>query len=145
MRKVQNDQKSENDDKKIFLRKYMQRKAGVRRIEQQLEELKINKINPSAKTGDGMPRGAGQNDLSVYAVKLDELENRLIEKREECIKAFSDIQFAIEEMENEHEKQILTYRYLLGWSWEKISGEMGYTIRHITRMHGFALKNFKIL
>lgn len=139
-----NEQKSENEDKKAFLRKYLQKKAGVRRIEQQLEELQLNKISPSAKTGDGMPRGAGQSDLSTYAVKLDELENRLIEKRRECIRAFSDIQSAIEEMENEHEKQILTYRYLLGWGWEKISSEMGYTLRHITRMHGSALKNFKI-
>ena len=60
------------------------------------------------------------------------------------IKRFMDL-LVLPYMENEHEKQILTYRYLLGWSWEKISEEMGYTIRHITRMHGSALKNFKIL
>lgn len=40
--------------------------------------------------------------------------------------------------------EILTRRYLLGQTWEKIAVEMGYSYRHVTKLHGYALKNFFI-
>lgn len=135
---------TENEKKKLFLKSYMQAKNDVFRLEMQLAELRLNKLTPSMVSDDGMPHASGISDLSDYAARVDELERELLQKRYRRIRAFKKVQAAIERLENEQEKDLLTYRYLKGYSWEKIAVEMGYTYRHVTRLHGEALKNFKM-
>jgi hypothetical protein len=47
-------------------------------------------------------------------------------------------------MEDENEKDVLTYRYLRGMKWEEIAIKMEYTYRNIIKIHGRALSNFTI-
>ena len=61
---------TENEKKKEFLMSYQKEKRRVRRLEEQLEELRRNKMSPSV-TNDGMPHGTDKKDLSDYAVKVD--------------------------------------------------------------------------
>ncbi len=135
---------TENEKKKLFLKSYMQAKNDVFRLEMQLTELRLNKLTPSMVPDDGMPHASGISDLSDYAARVDELERKLLQKRYRRIRAFKKVQAAIERLESEQEKDLLTYRYLKGYSWEKIAVEMGYTYRHVTRLHGEALTNFKM-
>lgn len=135
---------TENEKKKLFLKSYMQAKNDVFRLEMQLTELRLNKLTPSMVPDDGMPHASGISDLSDYAARVDELERKLLQKRYRRIRAFKKVQAAIERLESEQEKDLLTYRYLKGYSWEKIAVEMGYTYRHTIRLHGEALKNFKM-
>lgn len=136
---------TENEKKKEFLNSYQEEKKAVIRLEQQLEELRTNKLSPSCMIGDGMPRAHDLSDLSDYVARLDELEREIWATRYRRIEAFQRIQRAIEEMVGEErEKDLLTYRYLSGWSWERIAVEMGCTWRHTLRIHGSALKNFKM-
>lgn len=139
-----NIEKSDNDRKKEFLNSYQEEKKSVRRLEQQLEELQINKLSPSCMIGDGMPHAHNRTDLSDYAARVDELEREIWAARYSRIDAFQKVQEAIEKMENEREKLLLTYRYLRGYGWERIAVEMGVTWRHTLRLHGTALKNFKV-
>ena len=134
---------TENEQKKLFLRSYLRDKKAVIRIEEQLAELRANKIFPSV-INDGMPHGTVSNDLSDYAAKIDELERELMRKREKKIDSFRKVQTAIEAVENETEKDLLTYRYLKGMKWEEIAVEMGYSWRKIHYLHGDALEHFKI-
>lgn len=134
---------TENEEKKLFLNSYLQAKRDVIRLEEQLVELKLNKLSLSV-INDGMPHGSDIGDLSDYMARVDAIERGIIDKRYERISAFQRVQRAIESMENEHEKELLTYRYLRGYGWEKIAVEMGYTYRHTTRLHGNALQNFKM-
>ena len=59
---------------------YQKEKRRVRRLEEQLEELRRNKMSPSV-TNDGMPHGTDKKDLSDYAVKVDEIEQELVAAR----------------------------------------------------------------
>ena len=135
---------TENEKKKQFLMSYLQAKRDVERIELQLAELRLNKLTPSMAPDDGMPHASDISDLSDYAARVDELERKLLRRRYNRIRAFKKVQAAIERMESEQEKDLLTYRYLKGYSWEKIAVEMGYTYRHTIRLHGEALKTFKM-
>ncbi len=135
---------TENEMKKEFLNSYRIEKQAVARLEQQLEELQINKISPSSMMGDGIPHAHNPSDLSGYAARVDELEREIRTARYRRIEAFQKVQRSIEEMENEREKMLLTYRYLSGWSWERIAVKMECTYRHVTRLHGNALKNFEM-
>ena len=135
-------EKTENEKKKEFLMSYQKEKRRVRRLEEQLEELRQNKMSPSV-TNDGMPHGTDKKDLSDYAVKVDEIEQELVAARHSWICAFQEVQRRIEAMEDEIEKDLLTYRYLRNLSWVKIAVKMDYSWQHLHKIHARALSNFK--
>ncbi len=134
---------TENEQKKLFLRSYLRDKQAVIRLEEQLAELRANKISPSV-INDGMPHGTELSDLSDYAAKVDELERKLLKKRYKCLQSFRKVQNAIEAMEDESEKELLTYRYLRGMKWEEIAVKMGYSWKHMHRIHARAINNLKM-
>lgn len=133
---------TENEKKKDFLMSYQKEKRRVRRLEEQLEELRRNKMSPSV-TNDGMPHGTDKKDLSDYAVKVDEVEQELVAARYSRICAFQEVQKRIEAMEDEREKDLLTYRYLRNLNWVNIAIEMDYSWQHLHKIHARALRNFK--
>jgi len=134
---------TENEKKKEFLMSYQKEKRRVRRLEEQLEELRRNKMSPSV-TNDGMPHGTDKKDLSDYAVKVDEIEQELVAARYCRICAFQEVQKRIEAMEDEREKDLLTYRYLKGLKWEEVAVRMDYKWRQVHRIHAMAIKNLKM-
>ena len=134
---------TENEKKKEFLMSYQKEKRRVRRLEEQLEELRRNKMSPSV-TNDGMPHGTDKKDLSDYAVKVDEIEQELVAARYSRICAFQEVQKRIEAMEDEREKDLLPYRYLKGLKWEEICVRMDYKWRQVHRIHAMAIKNLKM-
>lgn len=134
---------TENEKKKELLMSYQKEKWRVRRLEEQLEELRQNKMSPSV-TNDGMPHGTDKKDLSDYAVKVDEIEQELVTARYNRICAFQEVQRRIESMEDEREKDLLTYRYLKGLKWEEVCVRMDYKWRQVHRIHAKALKNLKM-
>lgn len=133
---------TENEKKKEFLMSYQKEKRRVRRLEEQLEELRRNKMSPSV-TNDGMPHGTDKKDLSDYAVKVDEIEQKLVVARYSRICAFQEVQKRIEAMEDEVEKDLLTYRYLRNLNWVNIAVKMDYSWQHLHKIHARALRNFK--
>ena len=135
---------TENEKKKLFLKSYLRDKQAVRRIEAQLAELRLSKLSPGMSMGDGMPHGSDMRDLSDYTAKVDELERELIRKRFDRIQSFRKVQAAIEEIEDETEKDLLTYRYLKGMKWEEIAVEMGYSWRAVHKIHSRALEHLEI-
>ncbi len=135
---------TENEKKKLFLKSYLRDKQAVRRIEEQLAELRLSKLSPGMSMGDGMPHGSDMRDLSDYTAKVDELERELIRKRFDRIQSFRKVQAAIEEIEDETEKDLLTYRYLKGMKWEEIAVEMGYSWRAVHKIHSRALEHLEI-
>ena len=134
---------TENEKKKEFLMSYQKEKRRVRRLEEQLEELRRNKMSPSV-TNDGMPHGTDKKDLSDYAAKVDEIEQELVAARYCRICAFQEVQKRIEAMEDEREKDLLTYRYLKGLKWEEVAVRMDYKWRQVHRIHAMAIKNLKM-
>ena len=132
---------TENEKKKEFLMSYQKEKRRVRRLEEQLEEVRQNKMSPSV-TNDGMPHGTDKKDLSDYAVKVDEIEQAIIAARYSRICAFQEVQRRIEAMEDEREKAVLKYRYLALMNWGKIAIKMQKSYRQVLRIHGTALQNF---
>ena len=56
----------------------------------------------------------------------------------------SEINTAIEKMENSEERLLLKYRYLKNESWEDISYELNVSYRTVHRIHALALNNFVV-
>lgn len=136
-------QTTENETKKEYLWQYRGHIRRIQRIEAELAELRTMKVSGSVNI-DGMPYGSGQSDLSGYAAELDQLERNLIRERYRRVAAYKEISGQISSLSSENEKDVLFYRYIKGLEWWEIAVKMGYSERHITRIHGKALAHFQI-
>lgn len=137
------DVKAENEKKKEYLWGYQREMRQLKRLEEELAELRLSKMCPSV-IQDGMPHASGGGDLSGYMVQVDKMERKIQKARYKRIRKFKEIRDRIERLEDENEKDVLVYRYILGMKWEDIAVKMGYTWQHIHRIHSNALENFKM-
>jgi len=133
----------ENEEKKRYLRQYVEAKRREARLLAQINELRTMKMFPSVNM-DGMPKGSGHNDLSGYIATLDGYLSDLEAERQTAIRTHKTIHAAVKQVPNVTEQEILERRYLMGQGWEKIAVEMNYDYRWTLRLHGRALANFQI-
>lgn len=87
------------------------------------------------------PGGGRRCSSSVeeYAVKIIDLEREIDRRIDEYVDLTREIETAIDKVGDDRYRDILRYRYINGWRWEKIAQEMHYDRRQITRLHGLAL------
>lgn len=137
------DIKAENEKKKEYLWGYQREKQKLKRLDEELAELRLSKMCPSVNQ-DGMPHASGSSDLSGYMVQVDKLERKIQKARYKRIRKFKEICDRIERLEDENEKDVLMYRYIKGLKWEDIAVKMGYSWKQIHRFHSNALENFKM-
>ncbi len=135
--------KDENERKKEYLWGYRKHGKKISRISSEIEEIRSMLLYPALKN-DGIPHGSNQSDLSDYAAKLTEKEEALYLEGVEQVKAHKDIDYRINQLENEDERDVLFYRYIKGKRWWEIAELMGYSERHITRIHGNALEHLEL-
>ncbi len=135
--------KNENEQKKEYLWEYRKHGKRIRRISSEIEEIRSMLLYPSINN-DGMPHGTNQGDLSDYAAKLTEKEEKLYLEGIEQIKAHKDIGNRINQLDNEDERDVLFYRYIKDKRWWEIAELMGYSERQVHRLHGNALAHLKL-
>lgn len=133
----------ENEQKKEYLRSYRKALRREERILDEIQELRMNKMFPSA-VNDGMPRGSEQSDLSNYIVALDEMIEELKNERLERAKLRQRIERDIRALDNEDEQEVLRLRYIKDLKWEEVALELNYSWAHTHRIHGEALGHFQI-
>lgn len=138
-----NNIKEENDKKKEYLWGYRDASRKLKRLEEELMELRLNIRCPSVNQ-NGMPHGSGGSDLSGYMSKVDELERKILKSRYKRIQKFKEIRDRIERLEDENEKDVLVYRYIKGMKWEDICVKTKYSWKQIHRIHSKALENFNM-
>lgn len=112
--------KEENEKKKEYLKQYGKALRQEKRIEEELERLKLDRMLPGALAADGLPKSSNLSDLSDYMAKIDELERKLIRQRRKKVQIRTEIRERIEELDNEKEKDVLTKRYIDCEGWNRI-------------------------
>ena len=137
------DIKAENEKKKEYLWGYQREKQKLKRLDEELAELRLSKMCPSVNQ-DGMPHASGCGDLSGYMVQVDKLERKIQKARYQRIRKFKEIRDRIERLEDENEKDVLMYRYIKGLKWEDIAVKMGYSWQWTHKVHAKALKDLII-
>ena len=93
-----------------------------------------------------MPPGQpnGRSRMADYVMKMIELENEMTKEMMDLATLKKQIMDTINKIDNMEYKTILEERYLSFKSWEQISEDMGYTVRHIYRLHGRALLEVEV-
>lgn len=139
----ENNVKNENDRKKTYLRAYRKHGKRIKRIESEIEEIRNMKMYPSSNN-DGMPHGSNQSDLSSYAAALQEREDDLYQEGVKQVQTYKDIEYRINKLENQDERDVMFYKYIKGFTWWQIAQLMEYSESWIYELHGRALKNIQI-
>lgn len=139
----ENNVKNENDRKKTYLRAYRKHGKRIKRIESEIEEIRNMKMYPSS-INNGMPHGSNQSDLSSYAVALQEREDELYREGVKQVQTYKDIEYRINKLENQDERDVMFYKYIKGFTWWQIAQLMEYSESWIYELHGRALKNIQI-
>lgn len=137
--------RQENEEKKRYLDRYRRASGSARELERRIEMLRLDAMVPGQRAADAMPHGSGgDKDLSDYVAKCDEYITSLIRKRAAVQSILVEVTSAIEELEDEEERQVLLYRYIHLMRWEDVADAMHVSLRSAFNLHGRALAHFRI-
>lgn len=126
---------------RAYLLRYRWNKKRIRRLAEQIEELRTRKAYPGSPSLDAMPHGSNPSDLSDYAARLDELERRLGEEQVAADRAALEVIETINRLTDEDEKSVLTLYYVRGYRWDRVAVEVSYSWRHVLRLRDQAVKH----
>lgn len=116
------------EEKKDLLWSYRAAMAAVNRIRGELEKVRVDRE---------------RSKDPEMSKRLRELENQLVEAECRRVDRYGGIMSDIETMPNEIYKLILSYRYLNGYTWGRMSEVTGYSVAHLHKIHAKALKSFR--
>lgn len=142
---------------KEYLEQYQKAKRKIERLYWDIEELQTL-AEGCSKPLDGMPHGSGlKNPTEHFILKKIDKEKELEEQIETTQNLLIEIETIINEIENPELADLLHYRYIEGLQFETdkyyikrtksnaIADRLGYSPRHVYRMHSEALKEVEKL
>jgi DNA-directed RNA polymerase specialized sigma24 family protein len=128
-----------NREKIDYLKQYKNLDKYINHLLEECERLRTRaeKVTP---TLTGMPTGGdGENQRELAICKLVDLNNEINEKIDQYVDLGCDIQATIDGIGDIHFRQLLTYRYIDGMTFEEIAVCMNYSWKQIHRLHSQAL------
>ena len=136
---------SNNQNKIKYLKRYINLDREIDRKLEEVSRLR-SKLTRVTEVFTAEPKGGG----SIYGkteeilAKIVDLEKEIDADVDRLIAVRDNIKSVIEVVEDDRERLLLQYRYLDGWTFEKIAVEMNYSWRQIHRLHSKALTNLKM-
>jgi len=131
-------------DAKTYLRQLPDLDKEINAMLERRERYEALAMRRTGGYTGGMP-GAQHRDSSVerYACKLVDLTREIDRKIDAYVDLTREAEALIECVSDDKYRDILTHRYMLGWDWQKIANLIGYERRQVTRLHGYALREFQ--
>ena len=126
-----------NQEKKAWLRRYWDLDRAINQKLDEQERLRAlcERVTPVLT---GMPGGAASDRTDAY-IKLAELEAQIDAEVDQYADMRSEIEGAIDTLDDMTLRTLMRYRYLSGLTWEEIAEKMGCELRWIYVLHGRAL------
>lgn len=132
-------------EKKEILLKY---RSTVREIEWLEREIQKWRSHAERMTASyhAAPASGGSNRRGIEEAveQIEKLTKRLIGYQADLIHTRGMIESAIESLEDPVLQEILQLRYIEGISLHQIAVKLGYSGRHLTRLHSAALKKMSL-
>ncbi len=128
-----------NKEKKEYLGRYKRLNEQVNQLLLEKQEILAlgTKVTP---TYSDIPHKSNIGDKTSTTIeKLEEHEQKINQKIDEFIAVKSDIERAIHTVQDDTLRLLMRYRYINGWTWERIAVEMHYTYQWVCQLHGKAL------
>lgn len=114
-----------------------------KQLEEKLKMLESEAYSANSTNLDGMPKGNDISDPTArYAVKLQEIKEKLENKHIEVLTKLSEIETAIDGLRPLY-RYIMREYYIYNKKWEQIAVDTHYSIQRIWQIHGEALRNIR--
>ena len=113
------------------------------RIDSNLDQIQVlrSRTQKVTTTYHDAPGGGSGADVSDQIGKIVKLEAFVKEDMARLQDELTLVRFLIDSLDNMLERQILDIRYVRGWrNWYRIAEEVHYSVIHVKRTHGIALK-----
>jgi DNA-directed RNA polymerase specialized sigma subunit len=112
---------------------------------EQLASLRETATKATLTLSD-MPRNASPNphSLEMVVAKMIDLGREIDAEIDRLVDLKRGANEAISSLDNMEYQLILSQRYLCYKSWEQIAEGLGYSVRHVIRLHGEALRHFQV-
>lgn len=123
-----------------ILRSYLFCKYRIDSNIEHLQQLRSQAQRITA-TYKAVPGGGGYGSGRTEVIaQIGQLEDRVKADSERLQEELVRVQFMIDSLENFQERIVLQYKYVNGWTFERIATKMRYDVRHVKRLHKNALK-----
>ena len=130
-----------SQEKKQYLNRYIQAKKRYNAISEEMLRIRSEACKISPVISDIPDNGSHiSNKIEQAIEQLDACANDLEKESIEMRRLMQEVKAEINTIPDETLKQLLELRYISGYTWEQIAVIMNYTYRHITRLHGQALR-----
>lgn len=110
------------------------------KLEQVAELRRLGTSAPSPIFSESHSVGTHSDRVGRTAAKIADLENEINEEIDRLVDLKCRIREIIAAIPESMQRTILERHYLLGESWERIGEKVGYSTRHVTRLHNQAIE-----
>ena len=132
------------DEKIAFLRRYRDAQRTMRRLLEELEQLRSEAASVSQALS-GAPSGGGDGQAIPRAVeRIADAESRLASAYGAALAERSQVEKVIETVPDPLRRDILIRRYILGQRWERIAVSLDRDMRWVLRLHRRAVDELTI-
>lgn len=123
------------DEKLAFLRRYRDAQRTMRRLLEELAQLRAEAASVSQALS-GIPSGGGDGQAIPRAVeRIADAESRLASAYGTALAERSRVKDAIDTVPDPLRRDILTRRYILGQRWERVAADLDRDLRWVLRLH----------
>lgn len=114
----------------------------LRQEQRQLEET-LSSLQSFDYQKPIVKASGGRGSVEQIAIQVADGKARIAEQISQLLAAKDEARRVIELLPEGAERTVLTHRYILLQSWEQIAVDLGYSYRHVTRLHGEALRQLR--
>lgn len=93
--------------------------------------------------GGSRPKGTHSDKVGKYASKIADLEKKIDREIDRLVSLKERIIDIAASLEDDTERSVIERHYILHENFTDISEKLGYSIRHITRIHNRALEKLE--
>ena len=134
----------DQERKKRYLKRYKKNLALIYRLENKLDDLNERIYKIKSPNYSAMPKGSKPVEVSDLISDKNELKTRIerLRKKGETLKA--ETLEIIDDLDDVRYAEICESFFIDCKSLEDIAEDMGYTIRHVTRLYSEAISQMSI-
>ena len=134
-------------DAKEYLGQVKRREARVRNLRRDREGI-VNMLYSlgGAREGERVQSSRNNDKFGTLYGRIDEMEREIDSQITDLMRFQLKVSMEINELKTDKYMTVLNCRYIHFMSWEKIAEsafDVKYTVRHILKMHGYALLEFQ--
>ncbi|MEG2135785.1 MAG: DUF1492 domain-containing protein [Clostridia bacterium] len=127
-------------DVKTYLRQIGRKDARIKGMLERQQRYR-DMATHSTQVYRDMPGGGRRSASSCeeYVCKIVDLEREMDRAIDEYVDITREVERAIDALPDDRHRDILRFRYVNGWGWDKIAAAMGYSVDWVWHLHGKAV------